>query len=220
MEIERDRKMKKFLSLAIVLVFVMAVFVPVSAAAPNECPDGWLVKLDADGTWEPADYVFPSGFEWEIVGKTVTFSQPVSFCVKGGAANNSGYQSGTSYTVDFENDGGQIPDISHVVIYAFLEEEGEWCSPGYWRQPQHLDSWEATGFSPDDLFFEALDYYPTLSKKGQTDGATTDPTLWQVLQAPQFYGGDAFNKVGDLLSGTHPDVNFQGTRVEDSCPLN
>jgi hypothetical protein len=150
----------------------------------------------------------------------VTFSQPVSFCVKGGAANNSGYQSGTSYTVDFENDGGQIPDISHVVIYAFLEEEGEWCSPGYWRQPQHLDSWEATGFSPDDLFFEALDYYPTLSKKGQTDGATTDPTLWQVLQAPQFYGGDAFNKVGDLLSGTHPDVNFQGTRVEDSCPLN
>jgi len=210
--------MKKFLSLAIVLVFVMAVFVPVSAAAPNECPDGWLVKLDADGTVEPADYVFPSGFTWEIVGKTVTFSQPVSFCVKGGAANNSGYQSGTSYTVDFENDGGQIPDISHVVIYAFLDF-GQWCSPGYWRQPQHLDSWAATGLGPDDLFVEKVGSV-TVSKLGVTNSASTNPTLLEVLQAPQYYGGDAFNAVGDLLSGGHPDVNFLGTRVEDSCPLN
>jgi hypothetical protein len=52
------------------------------------------------------------------------------------------------------------------------------------------------------------------------DDAPTDPTLWQVLQAPQWYGGDAFNAVGDLLSGAHPDVNFGGERVEDSCPLN
>ena len=96
----------------------------------------------------------------------------------------------------------------------------QWCSPGYWRQPHHLDSWAATGYSPDDLFFDALNYYPQLSRPGQMQGATTNPTLWQVLQAPQWYGGDAFNAVGDLLSDAHPDVNFSGDRVEDSCPLN
>lgn len=98
--------------------------------------------------------------------------------------------------------------------------QGEWCSPGYWRQTQHLDSWVATGYSPSDLFYDALGYYPTLSKKGVADGATTNPTLWQVLQSPQWYGGDDFNAVGDLLSAAHPDVDFNGDRVEDSCPLN
>jgi hypothetical protein len=211
--------MKKLFSIAIVLVFVLAVFVPVSAASSNECPDGWLVKLEADGTVEPADYVFPSGFTWEIVGKTVTFSQPVSFCVKGGSLENSGNQTGTYYEVDFLNNAGNNPDISHVVIYAFLDF-GQWCSPGYWRQPQHLDSWEATGINPDDLFSDIFFYTPSRSKLGVTNGATPTPTLWDVLQAPQYYGGDAFNKVGDLLSSAHPDVNFLGTRVEDSCPLN
>jgi hypothetical protein len=99
-------------------------------------------------------------------------------------------------------------------------EEAQWCSPGYWRQPHHVDSWAATGISPDDLFYAKLGYYPTVSKQGQRAGAPTDPTLLQVLQAPQWYGGDAFNAVGDLLSDAHPDVNFTGERVEGSCPLN
>lgn len=96
----------------------------------------------------------------------------------------------------------------------------QWCSPGYWRQTQHLDSWEATGYSPDDLFYDALGYYPILSAKGMMDGAPTNPTLWDVLQNPEWYGGDAFNAVGDLLSAAHPDVSFGGERVENSCPLN
>jgi hypothetical protein len=113
-------------------------------------------------------------------------------------------------------------DISHVTFCwnPDYTPPGEWCSPGYWRQEHHLDSWEATGYSPDDLFYDALGYYPTVSKLGTREGATTNPTLWQVLQSPQYYGGDAFNAVGDLLSDAHPDVGFQGERVEDSCPLN
>lgn len=95
----------------------------------------------------------------------------------------------------------------------------QWCSPGYWRQEHHLDSWPTT-ISPDDPFVDALGYAPTLSRKGERDGATTNPTLWEVLQNPQWYGGDDFNAVGDLLSAAHPDVNFTGERVEDSCPLN
>jgi hypothetical protein len=60
----------------------------------------------------------------------------------------------------------------------------------------------------------------TLSKKGMKDGAPADPTLGDVVHNPQWYGGSAFNDVGDLLSEAHPDVNFNGERVEDSCPLN
>ncbi|MDP2180006.1 hypothetical protein [Methylicorpusculum sp.] len=98
------------------------------------------------------------------------------------------------------------------------DQDPQWCSPGYWRQPHHLDSWVATGISPDESY---SDYFGAvqLTKKGKTDGATDNPTLLQVLQSPQWYGGDAFNKVGDLLSEAHPDVNYLGARIEDSCPL-
>ncbi len=92
-------------------------------------------------------------------------------------------------------------------------EPPQWCSPGYWRN--HPDAWAATGISPNTLYGETA-----VSKLGQKAGAPTNPTLWQVLQSPQYYGGDAFNAVADLLSDAHPDVNFDGTRYEDSCPLN
>ena len=89
---------------------------------------------------------------------------------------------------------------------------GEWCSPGYWRQPHHLDSWAATGISPSALY-NSFGFKPAL---------LGNPTLLQVLQRPQTYnrgGTGSFNNVGDLLSGAHPGVNFDGERVEN-CPLN
>jgi len=112
-------------------------------------------------------------------------------------------------------------DISHATFCWNPEEivvGDQWCSPGYWRQQHHLDSWVATGYRPHDLFVEVLGYYPNVNRFGQRVGATTNPTLWEVLQSPQSYGGDAFNAVGDLLSTAHPEVNFNGDRVEDSCP--
>jgi hypothetical protein len=104
----------------------------------------------------------------------------------------------------------QGKEVSHVTFCWNPEEDlGQWCSPGYWRQSQHLDSWAATGISPEaDYNFH---FNPDLAG---------DPTLWQVLQSPQTYGGAAFNNVGDLLSQAHPGVNFLGNRVENSCPLN
>lgn len=100
------------------------------------------------------------------------------------------------------------------------EPDPEWCSPGYWRQPHHLDSWEPTGFEPSDSFAVEIGYVPNVTRQGARQGAPTDPTLIQVLENPQWYGGAAFNAVGDLLSAAHPDINFTGERVQDSCPLN
>jgi hypothetical protein len=150
-----------------------------------------------------------------------------SICLKGGPGDptvNTSAPAGAdgvvtlTHTVD-----GKQHDISYSLVYSIVVREqpsnGAWCSPGYWRQPHHLGSWELTGYQTTDLFSAKLGYTPPRTNQGVRQGAPTNPTLLQVLQSPQWYGGDAFNAVGDLLSRAHPDVNFRGTRVEDSCPL-
>jgi len=98
----------------------------------------------------------------------------------------------------------------------------QWCSPGYWRN--HLDSWGPTEFETGDSFFEATgedsSIFPT-AKKNPKFAPSEDPTLLEILQSPQIYGGEAFNLVGDLLSEAHPDVDFEdGDARIENCPLN
>ena len=112
-------------------------------------------------------------------------------------------------------------DISHVTFCWDPDEYGpppggEWCSPGYWRQPQHAGAWVATGYTYDSPYTGMTAYSAT---KRQCAGLPASPTFIQVLMNPQCYGGDAFNAIGDILSGAHPDVDFNGTRTENSCPL-
>ena len=83
---------------------------------------------------------------------------------------------------------------------------GNWCSPGFWRN--NPGAVAETGVDMTQSYNELFD--PDLPG---------DPTLQEVLDSPQVYGGGAFNNVGDYLSANHPDVNFTGERVEDSCPL-
>jgi hypothetical protein len=117
--------------------------------------------------------------------------------------------------------GPENKGISHVTFCwnkDVTEEVGEWCSPGYWKN--HPDAWAATGISPTALY---SDYFgaPTRSPKGRSDGAPTNPTLSEVVENPQWYGGDAANNVGDLLSEAHPDVDFEsGDERVENCPLN
>ncbi len=93
-----------------------------------------------------------------------------------------------------------------------------WCSPGYWRN--HLDAWGPTGISPTAKY-SAYFAPVVLSKKAIKDGAFSDPTLLQVLQHPDWYGGEAFNNVGDLLSSHYPGFNFTlGDPRIENCPLN
>jgi hypothetical protein len=195
--------------------------------------DGWGEEDYKNGSYQA---VFPDGhvnnitisnsdgtyFDW-----SASLNSIGAVIVKGGNASNLFFYDPQAFSdsglYSPVNSSGNPAEVSHVTFCWNLDpvvDEGEWCSPGYWRQPQHLDSWEATDYSPDDLFSDIFFYTPSRSKLGVTNGATSDPTLLDVLQAPQYYGGDAFNKVGDLLSTAHPDVNFLGNRVEDSCPLN
>ena len=82
---------------------------------------------------------------------------------------------------------------------------GEGCTPGYWRQKQHLDSWVATGYSPNDDFDTVfgVDYF--------------DPDI-TLLEATKL-GGGGVNKLARhgaaaLLSASHPDVDYPYTVAE------
>ncbi len=105
---------------------------------------------------------------------------------------------------------------------VITEPSGEWCSPGYWKN--HLDeaaiAAAAGGFSLSDTYASQFTSAPPRKPKGVKENAPTNPTLLQVLQHPEWYGGDAFNKVADLLSEAHPDVDFtMGDQRIENCPL-
>jgi uncharacterized repeat protein (TIGR01451 family) len=85
---------------------------------------------------------------------------------------------------------------------------GEGCTPGFWKQPQHFDSW--VGFAPTDSFEDVFGVDVTLRSGGQ--GTVADPTLLDGLNAT---GGGvnalARHAVAALLNASNPDVSFDFT---------
>lgn len=81
----------------------------------QHCPDHALLEA-AGYKFGPGGGTTPDGVTVTVSGTSVTFSSPVTFCVKAGDGI-SGVLTGSSYTVDFLNNGGQFPGISHLVVY-------------------------------------------------------------------------------------------------------
>jgi hypothetical protein len=82
---------------------------------------------------------------------------------------------------------------------------GGGCTPGYWKQKQHLDDWPPTGLDPAD------DFDATFG----TDYFNPDITLLQALKAR----GGGLNVVARhgtaaLLNALHPDVNYPLSAAE------
>ena len=76
--------------------------------------------------------------------------------------------------------------------------DGEGCTPGYWKQDQHFDSW--VGYTPGTLFSAVF------------ENAFPGMTLLQVLQQ----GGGGLNALGRhtvaaLLNASSPGVDFDLT---------
>jgi hypothetical protein len=73
------------------------------------------------------------------------------------------------------------------------------CTPGYWRQEQHFDSWAPTGYEPSDDFETVFG----------VDASFTPDTL---LDAVWLGGGGEFalarHAVAALLNAAHPTVNY------------
>jgi len=145
------------------------------------------------------DEVLPMGYtlgEVKLNGEVLVGGLPHTFTIGLGDAPGKGQ----TFTFDVEN--------------LF---EDEWCSPGFWRNnPLQV---AATGVDMGQAYSDFFDPV-VLNRRQVRDGVNPDPTLQMVLDSPQNYGGEAFNNVGDLLSGAHPDVSFGGGyRIENSCPL-
>jgi hypothetical protein len=94
-------------------------------------------------------------------------------------------------------------DPSHY----FGEAPGnEGCTPGYWKQKQHIGSWEGytTGQSFSSVFVDVI----TVRSGGKT--TITDPTLLEALQAN---GGDinalARHAVAALLNSSSSGVDYE-----------
>lgn len=94
------------------------------------------------------------------------------------------------------------------------EKEDEGCTPGYWKNDKHFDSW--VGFTPDDKFSVVFGSTITIRlNKKDGDPITIDPTLLQALKA---LGGEinalARHSVAALLNASSPDVEFPLTTAE------
>ncbi|MFW6089416.1 MAG: lysylphosphatidylglycerol synthase transmembrane domain-containing protein [Gemmatimonadota bacterium] len=115
------------------------------------------------------------------------------------------------------------------------EEGGEGCTPGYWKQPHHFDSWQ--GYDPSDLYCDVFGVGPcdTLLKALKTGGGgakalgrhsvaallnaasadvSYDMFVADLISAVQDAYADgtkgAFNSLKDVLEGFN----------EQNCPLN
>jgi hypothetical protein len=96
---------------------------------------------------------------------------------------------------------------------------GEGCTPGYWKQSQHFDSWVATGFATTtkvgDVFAGSGAY-----KVGSTPASKF--TLLQALSFPDDPGSSVDGAaqlllraaVAALLNAGNPDVSFGMTTAE------
>jgi hypothetical protein len=77
---------------------------------------------------------------------------------------------------------------------------GEGCTPGYWRQEHHFDSWVATGFDPDQTVLSAF---------GAVDPSVDDLAL---KDAVRLRGGGLNalmrHAVAALLNSAHPEVSY------------
>ncbi|MBA3554792.1 MAG: hypothetical protein H0W29_08570 [Gemmatimonadales bacterium] len=108
--------------------------------------------------------------------------------------NTSSNSFANSLEFVFDGSGG-VDDIK--VCREGREEGGDGCTPGYWKQPHHFDSW-ADPYDPTDLFSDHL------------ENAFPGLTLLQVLQN----GGGGLNALGRhtvaaLLNSASGGVSFE-----------
>jgi hypothetical protein len=92
------------------------------------------------------------------------------------------------------------------------------CTPGYWKQDQHLDSWVGTGFSPDQTLEDVFDVPDSLSMD--------DVTLLEALDGGGGPGVDGGARillraaVASLLNSADPEFDFPRTTAEVIADVN
>jgi hypothetical protein len=88
---------------------------------------------------------------------------------------------------------------------------GEGCTPGYWKQDQHLDSWQ--GYSPGDALNAVFGVTFSSTAKNNPSGPLT---LLQALQLNGNSGGEQLFRHGTaaLLNAANSGVDYKYTTAE------
>jgi hypothetical protein len=98
---------------------------------------------------------------------------------------------------------------------------GEGCTPGYWRQVQHFDAWEATGYEPVDSFdavFGVDSSFGTLldgvKAKGGGEKALARHAVAALLNASSPYVSYEYSpaQVIALVQGAYACGNFEAIK--------
>jgi hypothetical protein len=218
---ESNSMFHKKLYIAITLITLLAL-VPVSAlAATRVIPysGGTLTITHPDSyiSCTPSDTITISG---------ITAGHPVTiYFLRQDVTTGIIYQIGSSY---FDADGSApfpYPSVTGTMTFGIAiydhslgkqingwkwtvtcQATGQGCTPGYWRQPQHLDDWVPTGYAPGDYFENAFLWPGYFSPTY---------TLFQAIWA-QGGGLDRLARHGTaaLLSAASPFVDYPYTVAE------
>jgi len=127
--------------------------------------------------------------------------------VTGGGTGHAITGLGTTGQAGCENPTGL--DFAGTVSWTVPTISTTWCSPGFWKN-NGRNLWTAYH---DKLYLSLDPAGAPLSKKA---GAGANPTLLQVIDSPNTYGGPATNSVADFLSNLAFGTPI-GSGVE-SCP--
>jgi hypothetical protein len=181
------------------LVWVLSLNASPAGGVTINLPDGSHAMFQVGGTWK---YASPY---WD---RNVLVNLPVT-----ATFDDAGIKASVLKTVNLVVSHGCPP----------REEEGAWCSPGYWRNAADA-AWALTGYAKTDLFNLTVvpNFYDTAS--------AANPTLIQVLTTPGAntfgaasgpYGLNAFNATGAFLTDQIPGFFFDPALVGlDRCPIN
>ena len=224
----------RFIGILAILAMIMAFAAPVAADAPNDCPDPETGDFadPSTGPDEEGSFTIDGTTVYYVVsdgGQTISFysdldhEDPISvqFCLKGGSAENSGVQTGSTFTVDFENSGGQNPGISNFVVYgialtpttaAAASVTAPSCTAaGTLNVPPDTDSVEYS-VSPD---YTAGDTGPfTVTATAKPTFVLEGPSEWELTVLAQLTGDQcAAGAVAAAASITGPSCTAAGTLV-------
>ena len=127
------------------------------------------------------------------------------------ASTSGTYNFQAVYSGDAKNSGAT--SACQTEVLTVTQPQGQYCSPGYWKQPQHFDSWVT--YLPTQTFSSVFGRTITInwSSKGKPQ-PTSNPTLLQALQAN---GGGinliAREAVDALLNATSLNFGFTTSQV-------
>jgi hypothetical protein len=171
-----------------------------SLDASSGVPERGILYADSDGVFNA-----PGGNVGDTILRTfAALADPVEaiFPIDASSADSP-------YLVfePFDHTDGGSTDNDYLVYKATIEvvEEGggEGCTPGYWKQPQHFDSWVV--YTQDQLYDDVFGVTSTFAAN----------TLLEVLK--QGGGGEIAlgrHAVAALLNSVNPDVSYEFTAAE------